>query len=85
METNDMTELLAVPDDDANRKIDPESRALVEYWRARAMEGSGDRAGETAARARQILLQLQRSLPEESRAPFAARPDISAVLAGPVR
>jgi tetratricopeptide (TPR) repeat protein len=74
--------LSAIPPDDAMRTIGPELRAQVHYWRSVAAAGLGDPAGAQtdALAARKILEQIRATLPESSRASFAARPDIRRIV-----
>lgn len=67
---------------EGERTIGPELRAEVRYWRSQAMAGRGDRAGgeAEAAPGRQLVLELQASLPERYRSSFAARAAIQPLL-----
>jgi tetratricopeptide (TPR) repeat protein len=78
--------LKEIPDDSEERTLGSELRALVEYWRGRALERQQD-SGATAVteKAKALLLRVQNSLPMEYRDRFAARPDVAAVLRDAVR
>jgi tetratricopeptide (TPR) repeat protein len=62
-----------------------ERDGFARYWRGRALAAQGDRAGAERYlnAAQEILLGLQRLLPDQFRASFASRPDVRLILAGP--
>jgi serine/threonine protein kinase/tetratricopeptide (TPR) repeat protein len=61
-----------------NLTLGSELQALVHYWRSRAMEGIGDRAGAQSeeSMARKLIREIRLSLPEQYRQGFVSRPDI---------
>jgi tetratricopeptide (TPR) repeat protein len=61
-----------------DRLVNPETLAQAHYWRSVAYLNQGDRerAAAEASQARKLVEDLQRLLPEQYRASFAARPDI---------
>jgi tetratricopeptide (TPR) repeat protein len=70
----DATAALSKALDDAG-KVGSELRAQVHYWRSRAMDATGDREGAQteAAIARQLIKQLQESVPPQFRHRFVSR------------
>ena len=71
-----------IPADTASRSIGPELRALVRYWRGEALRVLGDEAGSRVERtaARSLIEQIRDRLPEQFRAGFTARRDITTIL-----
>jgi serine/threonine protein kinase/tetratricopeptide (TPR) repeat protein len=57
-------------------------QAQVHYWRSRALEGRGDRAGAHSeqALARKLIQDMRASLPEQYRDGFGSRPDIRPLI-----
>ena len=76
-----MQVLVSIPDD-AEQTIGRELQAQARYWRSVALAGQGkvDAAQTEAAAARQLLMDMQASLPEPDRARFAARADIRRIV-----
>jgi hypothetical protein len=58
-----------------------ELRALVHYWRGKALVAGNDASGghSEIARARELLARMRESIPETYRASFDRRPDIRAL------
>ena len=69
---------------DGERTVGKEMQAQAHYWRSRAMRASGNRSGAEAeaAEARNLVNELQTSLPPPSRDRFAARAQIRQMLEG---
>ncbi len=79
---DDAVSLLETIPPDAEQAIGRELQAQVRYWRSVALAGQGnlEAARAEAGHARQLLTDLQASLPEPDRARFAARPDIRRIM-----
>jgi hypothetical protein len=67
---------------DAEQIIGRELQAQARYWRSVAFSGQGkvDAAQAEAGHARQLLTDIQASLPELDRARYAARADIRRII-----
>ena len=67
---------------DDERRVGAELVAHLRYWRAQALNGLGDavQAPAQEAAARKLVQDLQASLPEQYRPPFAARRDIRPLI-----
>ncbi|MBI4266574.1 MAG: protein kinase [Acidobacteria bacterium] len=75
------------PPESGSQTLGPELRAQVHRWRGEALLGGGDRAAAAAEleTARQLVAQLQASLPTEYRDGFASRRDIREIVQNTVR
>ena len=78
----DAVQVLSTIPEDADQAIGRESQAQARYWRSVALGGLGklEAAQSEAGRARQLVADIQASLPEPNRARYAERPDIRRIL-----
>jgi tetratricopeptide (TPR) repeat protein len=67
---------------ETERRLGRELEAHVHYWRSRTLAARGDTASADAEIqiARKLVADVVASLPETYRVPFAARPDIRAIV-----
>jgi tetratricopeptide (TPR) repeat protein len=79
---DDAVQVLSAIPDDAEQRIGPELQAQARYWRGVAFSGQGktDAAQAEAGHARQLVMDIQASLPEPDRARYAARADIRRII-----
>jgi hypothetical protein len=79
---DDAAQVLTAIPDDAEQRIGRELQAQAHYWRSVALAALGMReaADAEAGRARQLVGDIQASLPESDRERYAARPDIQRVI-----
>jgi predicted negative regulator of RcsB-dependent stress response len=64
------------------KTLGPELQAQLHYWRSRALDGHGDRAGVQSEEniARKLIQEIEASLPSQYRDTFSSRPDIRPLI-----
>ena len=79
---DDAVQVLSAIPDDAEQTIGRELQAEARYWRSVAFSGQGKADATQAERgyARQLIMDIQASLPEPDRARYVTRPDIQRVI-----